>query len=250
MTTRNLLLPLRRRLLLGLPGLLLGLPLAAAELPTGTASVAVPGSLRIRYAIRGRIGILPYSANGLLQWVQDGQTYDSRMEVHLFLLGSRVQISRGRITPAGLQPLYFNDRVHNDRTVEFDYAKAMIRFSEGTPPTPLPPGAQDALSVFMQLGSLVAAAPQRYPAGTELIWPVMSIYGPDTLRFVVAGEEKLHLPGGEQTTLKLTRAATKPDEPNAELWLAPALGWLPARIRLYQDNGDFVDQLWRASEAP
>lgn len=244
--------PLRRRLALGLLGLLLGAPLLAADSASsgGGAALAIPASLRIRYTIRGRIGILPYSASGLLQWVHDEQNYDSRMEVNVFLLGSRVQSSRGRITPAGLQPLYFNDRVHDDRTVEFDYAKAQIRFSEGTPPVPLPAGAQDALSVFMQLGSLVGAAPQRYPAGTELVWPVMSIYGPDTLRFVVAGEEKLRLPGGEQATLKLTRAATRPDEPNAELWLAPALGWLPARIRLSQDNGDFVDQLWRSSESP
>lgn len=264
-TTRTL---RRRRQLLGLLGSLLGAPLLAADSASGASpaagpgraganapasgatAVAIPASLRIRYTIRGRIGILPYSASGLLQWVHDELSYDSRMEVNLFLLGGRVQSSRGRITPAGLQPLYFNDRVDKDRTVEFDYARAQIRFSEGTPPVPLPQGAQDALSAFMQLGSLIGAAPQRYPAGTALTLPVMSIYGPDIYRFDVAGEEKLRLPGGEQTTLKLTRAPVRPDEPNAELWLAPALGWLPARIRLSQDNGDFVDQLWRSSEAP
>jgi hypothetical protein len=35
-----------------------------------------------------------------------------------------------------------------------------------------------------------------------------------------------------------------------EIWLAPALGYLPVRIRLTQDNGDYVDQQWRSSSAP
>lgn len=231
------------------------LPAAAAEPVPATAAPAVaalsvPAPLRLNYAIHGRVSHIPYRASGSLLWRHDGQTYESRLEVHMFLLGSREQISRGRITPAGLQPLHFNDRVRNDRTVEFDYQQARIRFSEGTEPTPLPPGAQDHLSVFLQLATLIGAAPQRYPKGTEVTLPAMGIYGPESWSIVVSGEERLSLPGGELATLKLTRAPARPDEPSAELWLAPALGWLPARIRLTQGAGDVVDQLWRGSEAP
>lgn len=249
----------RRTLLLGL---LLGaaLPWAhgadappappAAATPTAAPRVAIPAPLRLKYTIHGRVSHLPYRAQGELRWNHDGQNYSARLEVSMFLLGSRVQSSRGRLTAAGLQPLHFNDRVRNDRTVEFDYREAKIRFSEGAPPEPLMPGAQDHLSIFLQMGSLIGAAPQRYPAGTELILPAMGIYGPETWRFVVGGEDKLSLPGGEQTALRITRTAVRPDEPNADVWLAPALGWLPARIRLWQDNGDVIDQLWRSSEAP
>jgi len=67
---------------------------------------------------------------------------------------------------------------------------------------------------------------------------------------VVEDEETLSLPGGELRALKLSRAPTRADEPRAEIWLAPALGWLPVRIRLSQENGDFIDQQWRGSEAP
>jgi hypothetical protein len=35
-----------------------------------------------------------------------------------------------------------------------------------------------------------------------------------------------------------------------EVWLAPALEYLPARIRLTQSNGDEVDMLWRKTEKP
>lgn len=225
-------------------------PSVAAGAPAVVPALVLPAPLRLHYAIRGRVGFLPYRAGGELLWTHDGRSYQARMEVNIFLLGSRVQHSQGRLTATGLQPQRFVDRVSNDRSVDFDYPAARIRFSEGTEPVPLPEGAQDHLSVFMQLGSLVAAAPQRYPAGTAITFPAMGIYGPESWRFVVAGEEKIDLPGGEQATIKFTRAATRSDEPNAELWLAPALGWLPARIRLYQDNGDYVDQLWRGSETP
>lgn len=256
-----------RRLLLGLLLPLLGAmpPVAAAsgQSPPAAASsparpdaattgspLSVPAPLRLKYTIHGRVSHLPYRAGGSLLWTHDGQSYMGRLAVHVFLLGSREQTSRGRITPAGLQPLHFNDRVNSDRTVEFDYPNSRIRFSEGAEAAPLPPGAQDHLSVFLQLGSLIGAAPQRYPGGTEVTLPAMGIYGPETWRFVVNGEERLSLPGGELATIKLTRAQNRPDEPGAELWLAPALGWLPARIRLTQGEGDVVDQLWRASEAP
>jgi hypothetical protein len=227
-------------------------PPVAASTPTAAPvpTLALPAPLRLQYAIRGRVGFLPYRAGGELLWTHDGRAYQARMEVNLFLLGSRVQHSQGQLTPAGLQPQRFVDRVNKDRSVDFDYAAGRIRFSEGTEPVPLPEGAQDHLSIFMQLGGLIGAAPQRYPAGTALTFPAMGIYGPESWRFVVAGEEKIDLPGGEQATVKLTRAATRSDEPNAELWLAPALGWLPARIRLSQDNGDFIDQQWRGSEPP
>lgn len=225
-------------------------PAAPASAPAAPAGLAVPAPLRLQYAIRGRVGFLPYRADGNLLWAYSGEGYQARMEVHLFLLGSRVQHSQGRLTPAGLQPRRFIDRVNADRSVDFDYAGARVRFSEGSEPAPLPEGAQDHLSVFMQLGSLIGTAPQRYPVGTAITFAAMGIYGPESWRFVVAGEEKLDLPGGELAALKLTRAATRADEPNAELWLAPALGWLPARIRLWQDNGDYIDQLWRGSAAP
>ena len=50
--------------------------------------------------------------------------------------------------------------------------------------------------------------------------------------------------------LRLVRAPQKANEVTVELWLAPALGYLPVRIRLTQDNGDFIDQKLRSSEPP
>jgi hypothetical protein len=227
---------------------------AAAPQPAASAPppprALVPGSVRLKYTLEGEISHLAYHANGELLWAHDGQQYEARMEVSAFLLGSRVQSSRGRLTPQGLQPQRFVDRVRNDRVAEFDYDKSQIRFSDGPEPVPLPPDAQDQLSVFVQLGSLIAGAPQDYPEGTAVTLPAIGVYGPESWRVVVGTEEKLNLPGGEQMALRLTREATRADEPRVDVWLAPALGWLPVRIRLSQSNGDFIDQQWRGSEAP
>ena len=72
----------------------------------------------------------------------------------------------------------------------------------------------------------------------------------ETWRFVVDDEELLQLPVGALTALKLTRAPQKTYDITVELWLAPALGYLPARIRLTQNNDDFIDQQLSSREAP
>jgi hypothetical protein len=67
---------------------------------------------------------------------------------------------------------------------------------------------------------------------------------------VVEGEEKITLPAGSYNALRLIRLPRQPYDLTVEIWLAPALGYLPARIRLTQSNGDFIDQQLRSSETP
>ncbi len=226
-------------------------PTQASALPLPPAAlVAIPGSQRLTYSIFGELRSMRYHANGELLWAHDGEDYEARLEVGAFLLGSRVQSSRGRITADGLQPQRFGDKSRQERVVEFDHAQAQARFSEDGLSAPLLKGAQDQLSIFVQLASQLAANPANFPRGTELALQTVGVKGTDTWHFVVNGEETLSLPGGEQATLKLTRLLRSPEDLHVELWFAPGLGWLPARIRLSQPNGDYIDQQWRGSEKP
>jgi hypothetical protein len=68
--------------------------------------------------------------------------------------------------------------------------------------------------------------------------------------FTVEAQEKLYLPGGTLDTLKLARQPRREYDQKVEIWLAPALSYLPARIRITQTNGDFIDQQWRATGRP
>ena len=219
-------------------------PLARAS------AVLIPGSLRLRYNILGEVRRMSYSARAELLWLQDGQTYDARLEVGAFLLGSRVQTSSGRITEQGLAPKRFSDKARSEVAAHFERDKGKVIFSANTPPADLQADAQDQLSIFVQLASLIAGEPGRYPRGTAVEMQAVGAREADTWRFVVDGEESISVPAGDLTTLKITRLPRQQYDLTVELWLAPTLGYLPARIRLTQSNGDFIDQQLRNSETP
>lgn len=223
---------------------------AVAEAAPPAPAPLVPGSLRLKYDIVGQVRQFNYSATGDLVWRHDGESYDAQLQVRLFLLGSRTQTSRGQITPQGLAPKRFSDKVRSEVAAHFEYDKGKVVFSANTPEAALQPGAQDQLSIFIQIASLLAAEPSRYPRGVTFEMQAVGARESDTWRFVVDGEERLNLPGGELDTLKLTRTPNRPHDLNVELWLAPSTGYLPVRIRLTQDNGDYVDQQWRGSDTP
>jgi len=225
-------------------------PAAAAATPASAPAPIVPGSLRIKYELFGEVRMLPYTANAELLWAHDGAAYEAQLEISALFLGSRRQTSRGQITPEGLRPKRFGDKVRSEVAAHFEYDKGKVIFSANTPEAALQPGAQDQLSIFIQLASLIAAEPQRYPGGTAIEMQAVGPRESDSWRFVIDGAERLNLPGGEQDTLKLTRPRRQPYDLMVELWLAPALGYLPVRIKLTQDNGDFIDQQWRSSGPP
>jgi hypothetical protein len=211
---------------------------------------AIPASARLKYDVKGEVKGFPYHVNGDLLWVQDGKTYDARMEISHFLLGSRVQTSTGQLTSHGLEPTRFGDKVKSEVAAHFDREKNKVTFSANTPDVPLLPGAQDQLSVFMQLAAMLGAEPLRFPQGTTL--PVQAI-GPRSAEawvFTVGASEKLVLPGGELNAVRLWRDPLGTYDPKVEIWLAPDVGYLPVRIRLTQSTGDVVDQQWRATQKP
>ena len=220
---------------------------ASVPLPQAVPAL-IPGSLRLKYDIQGEVRGLTYQAEGELLWTHDGRDYEARLEIGAFLLGSRVQISRGRITPEGLEPLRFSDRTRRERSTELDHAGGWARFSGGAPAAPLRAGAQDPLSIFVQMASLLASDPARYSPGSELELQVVGLRDAQLWRFVIGEPQTVRLPIGEVITQKLTRQLTRAeDELQVEVWFAPSFGWLPARIRLSQPNGDTIDQQWRGT---
>lgn len=218
---------------------------------TATAQVAalrIPAPLRIQYSIASEIRGFSLPAQGELRWKHDGASYDMRLDVGAALVGSRVQTSRGRITAAGLVPRRFSDSERSE-AIEFDEQPFQARPRADRPPVPLAAGTQDGASVFVQLGMLVGSAPQQFPAGTVFNLPVISRRKPVNWRLAVGGEESLRLGDKSFDTIKLTRLKDQPEDPETEVWLAPALGWLPARIRL-RNGKDYIDQRWRSDSAP
>ena len=100
--------------------------------------------------------------------------------------------------------------------------------------------------MVMQLASLVRGNPDAYKPGVTRqffvvdndsgeIWPVETI-GDETIRTQDGYLSARHF-------MRLPRHAG--DQRRIDVWLAPSLGWLPARLVQTEPNGTEVELLWR-----
>ena len=207
----------------------------------------IPASLNLQYEVSSNK--FPFRLNAELGWQQDGASYDAKLSFGAFGL-RRVQTSRGEITAVGLAPLRFSDKYRSEVAAHFVREKGKVTFSANTPDAPLLAGAQDRLSVVLQLAAMVAGDPERFPRASTITLQIIGPRDADIWLFTVEEDETLNLPGGPQATRKLVRNPRREFDQKVELWLAPALGYLPARIRITEANGDYIDQKWLSSEAP
>ena len=212
--------------------------------------VRMPAPTRLAFDVNGQAKKFAYSARAELLWQHDGNRYEARQEISAFLVGTRTQRSVGTVTEQGLLPEKFSDKSRSEQAAHFDYAKGRVTFSANTPDAAAGPGVQDRLSLFIQLGAMLAADPGRFVPGTQITLTTVSARSADRWTFTVEGPETLDLPAGPTPALKLLRLPRKDYDQKAELWAAPGLGYLPVRIKLTLANGDFADLLLRASGPP
>ena len=223
---------------------------ASAAAANPQLSLRVPGSRRLKYAATGEARKLRYGADAELLWLHDGASYAARLEVGAFLLGKRVQTSAGALGDTGLAPKRFSDKARTEVAAHFERTKGVVVFSANTPDAPLLPGAQDRLSVLLQLSALLAGAPERYPAGARFVIQTVGPRESESWQFVVEDDETLALKEGALSARKLQRQPQRDFDMKVEVWLAPALDWLPVQVKLTQANGDFVQLALESAEKP
>jgi hypothetical protein len=206
----------------------------------------VPASVRLKFAVSGQQGTVPLEGVfGELVWSQDGRAYDAHLTLRFLFKTLRTQHSSGVIGPTGIEPARFSDTRKTEVASHFARDRGEVVFSNNAPTVALLPGAQDRLSVMMQLGALLAGDPARYPEDGAVAVQTVGPRDADIWLFKIGPEETLTLPMGEVVARRLTRNARQPFDDTVELWLAPTLGYLPVRIKLTQPNGDFADMRLR-----
>lgn len=208
---------------------------------------SVPGSVKLIYKVLSNK--FPYKLDGELIW----QLVDGRYEASLSFGAfgqTRIQTSRGRVEKDGLAPTRFSDKYRSEVAAHFNPTQSKVTFSANTPDVPLLSGAQDRLSVLVQLAAMAASAPARFTPGTTLSFQTVGPRDADMWLFTVGQMESLDLPGGQLQGIKLTRNPRQTYDQKVDIWLAPALNYLPARIRIQETNGDYIDQQWAATETP
>ena len=223
---------------------------AGSEGLTEVSAFKAPDSAKLKYQVQGQVKGFNYWASADLNWQQDGKDYEARLEVSAFLLGSRMQVSKGTLGAEGIMPTRFSDKTRSELAAHFQRDKGIISFSANSPDAPLLKGAQDRLSVVLQLSSLLAADPTRFPLGTMLSFQTVSQREAEVWQFLIEKEELLQLPYGDIHAIKLNRKPRREFDQNIELWFAPSLGYLPVRLRITNANGDVVDQLLSKVEKP
>lgn len=228
-------------------------PAGSAPLPPGSVlPVTLPNSATLEFNASGQVKGFQYSAGAQLQWQHDGQYYQARQSISMFLLGERAQTSEGLITPKGLQPLNFSDKGRKTQSAAFDVASGKAHYSGGQTDAAIGDGVQDRLSVFLQLSALMAAGPEKYPPGTLIELTTSSARSAVRWQFRVGASEALELPFGSVMALRLDKLPGKSSsDQRGSVWLAPAMQYLPVRIKLSQGQDDFVDlQLKKYQPAP
>lgn len=214
------------------------------------AKFVIPAPSKLLYDVIGESKGIRYSADGELVWQHDGANYKMNLDIRHVLLGSRSQNSIGQLGAQGVQPKRFGDKFKQEVAAHFERDKGLVVYSASSTPQVLQPGAQDRLSLFVQLGALLAGTPELRQAGQQIPFQVVAAKSSDQWAFQVDKEEVLNLPIGQLNTWKISRMPLKTHDQTAEIWLSPAHGYLPVKVRIAQSNGDVLEQQLRKVQAP
>ena len=222
--------------------------LSAAELAKREADSAQRRALKLLFPASGKLsynatqisGGQPRSLSGTLDWTTDGSAYQMRLEASALFIPVLTQTSVGKLDADGLQPERFSDKRVNrsEKAAHFQRDTGKITLSGKQTSVPLQSGAQDRLSMLMQLAAMAAGSADQLAQAGQIAFQVSNTEEADTWVFLVQESQKIQVPAGETVALRLVRNPRKEFDSRLELWLAPNLGYLPARILQTEANGN------------
>ena len=224
---------------------------AASKPPSTSAStspVTLPAGATWHFAATGQWRGSPVTGAAVLAWQHEGGSYEAMFSLAAPPVAAREQHSAGDVAADGLRPRRFAERQRSEQAAHFDRDTGRIAFSTNRPQAALQPGAQDRLSVLVQLPALAAAHPERFAPGRTVALQVAGTREADEWRFTVEGLEDLALPAGAVQALRLTRVARGLYDPRMELWLAPGRDYALVRLRLTPPGGDWLDLQWSGTD--
>jgi hypothetical protein len=209
---------------------------AAPAAPSGSSlavNLGLPASNRLEYVVLSKNGSRELRGASALQWSTDGASYTIRWETYGDPELARLEQSEGRVTELGLAPVRFGSSRggRSEQATHFRSELGKIQFSNNKPESPLLPGAQDQLSVWLQLGGIIGGAPERYAGEGRIQIQVAGLDSAELLDFQVYGLTEIQLPEGKMQAIKISRDPRHEFDPLLELWLAPQSGYLPVRVR-------------------
>ncbi|CCD37644.1 unnamed protein product [Candidatus Paraburkholderia kirkii UZHbot1] len=225
---------------------------AAAPAPAAASGdrISVPPSGELRYdtLVNGMM-----NQTGTIHWSNDGQHYQMVVSIPLPFVGPYVYSSKGHIDGFGIAPEQYSEQ-RGRRAADiaiFNRETKQIVYTKTPQSQPLADGAQDRISVVMQLSSLVRGAPDKYKPGVTRRFSVADNDSNEIWSIETVGDENVQARGGFATARHFTRLPRKEgDRRKLDIWLAPSIGWLPVRILQTEPNGMQIELLWAGTLAP
>ena len=208
-----------------------------------------PVSTRISYVLTGHYqGEIHGRAQ--VEWIRLDDRYQVHMDLRIGLpfapLFTRAITSEGRLTSQGLEPKRYDEdskmAFHARRRVAIRFEPYGIVLPDGHVRLGWS-GAQDAASQFVQLTYLFTTQPDRLAVGQRVEMALALPRSVEPWTYDVREVETLHTPFGAFEAFHLVpRREPEPGgDLTAEMWFAPALAYLPVRIRIWQDPETFID---------
>ncbi len=156
--------------------------------------------------------------------------------------------SEGWLRDFGLAPERYTETRARRGTVaaNFDWDSRRITFSARAHERPLADGVQDRISFQFQLMLLGQARPERFRNGRQTVLHVAGRDDVAVYRFVSAGRDTTTTGLGQLDTVRVERVVTDISDARIEVWLAPDLGWVPARLRFTDRQGRVTESVLEA----
>jgi len=188
-----------------------------------------------------------WSGEALLAWQSNADSYRIQVEAGIRVVFARVNLlvlkSEGAVAATGFAPITMTEKRRGRAmtATHFNWGKGLITFSASEAMYGLPPGAQDKASIPLQLAAIARGDPKQLTGAIDIF--VGEDRDAAIYRFTVVGQEAIDTKLGTLQTWHLTR----PPQPGSyksrlDIWLAPAHGWYPVRIRNTEPNGAVTTQ--------
>ncbi|HDV6327889.1 TPA: DUF3108 domain-containing protein, partial [Burkholderia cenocepacia] len=184
---------------------------------------------------------------GTIHWRTDGHTYDLSVSMPVPFVGPFTYRSEGRIDAFGVAPdRYVEKRGKRPEDIAiFNREIRQVVFTRTPNNAPLPDGVQDRFSMLMQLSGLVRGNPAAYKPGVTQQFFVIDNNSGETWPITVIGDEQVQTQAGIIGARHFMRLPRRDgDTRRIDMWLAPSLGWLPARLVQSEPNGAQIELLW------
>ncbi len=170
-----------------------------------------------------------------LEWQPQGARYEARLAATSGGAPLLSWNSSGGFDDAGIAPDRYTARGRHGSTLAANFRRdaGKVTYSGPAVEHALAPGAQDHLSWMLQLAAIAAADPSRIGPERKVSLLVVGARGDaDVWTFTHVGDETLVLAEGGTPTVHLRREPARAYDTRADVWLAPALHFLPLRARL------------------